>query len=151
MEVWVCGWASRSFLALLILYQRQFDKFSIKKTSCILFKKDNMLFHSLYTIISQNHEEYHENAAIQRESGGKHRKVLTLLAKCFHEELDARALCFHVLHEQQVIKSLPIKGLVGILLTFEQFLAHMGRQARTLQRLRSLQERNWRTAALASP
>ena len=67
MEVWVCGWvcerASRSFLALLILYQRHFDKFSIKKTSCILFK-DNMLFHSLYTIISQNHEEYHENAAI---------------------------------------------------------------------------------------
>jgi hypothetical protein len=64
--------------------------------------------------------------------------------KSFREELDARALSFHVLHEQQVIKSLPIKGLVGMLLAFEQFLAHMGRQARTLQRLRSLQERIWR-------
>ncbi len=65
--------------------------------------------------------------------------------------LDAQAQCFHVLHEQQLIKSLPIKGLVGMLLTFEQFLLHMCRQARAQQRLRSLQERHRRTAALASP
>lgn len=65
--------------------------------------------------------------------------------------LDAKARCFHVLHEQQPIKSLPIKGVVGTLLPFEQFLAHMGRQARASQRLRSLQERRRRTAAFASP
>ncbi len=54
-------------------------------------------------------------------------------------------------HEQQHLKSLPLKGLVGSLLTFEQFLAHMLRQARAQHRLRSLQERRWRTAALDSP
>ena len=44
--------------------------------------------------------------------------------------LDAKARCVQVLHEQQLIKSLPIKGLVGHLLSFEQFLAHMALQAR---------------------
>jgi integrase-like protein len=47
--------------------------------------------------------------------------------------------------------SLPLKGLVGHLLSFEQFLAHMGHQAQTLQRLRSLQEHRRRTAAAPSP
>jgi transposase InsO family protein len=65
--------------------------------------------------------------------------------------LDAKAHCVQVLHEQQLIKSLPIKGLVGHLLSFEQFLAHMGHQAQTLQRLRSLQEHRRRTAAAPFP
>jgi hypothetical protein len=65
--------------------------------------------------------------------------------------LDAKARCVQVLHEQQLIKSLPIKGLVGHLLSFEQFLAHMAQQAQTLQRLRSLQEHRRRTAAAPFP
>lgn len=59
--------------------------------------------------------------------------------------------CLHVFEQERHLKSLPIKGLVGHLLTFEQFLAHMREQARAQHRLRTLQERRLRTAALASP
>jgi hypothetical protein len=65
--------------------------------------------------------------------------------------LDARGRCMQVLHEQHVIKSLPLKGLVGRSLSFEQFLTHLLRQARAQARLRSLQERKYRTAAFAAP
>ena len=66
-------------------------------------------------------------------------------------QLDAKTRCLHVFQGQQQLKSLPIKGLVGHLLTFEQFLTHMRQQARAQQRLRTLQERRYRTAALTSP
>jgi len=66
-------------------------------------------------------------------------------------QLDAQARCLHVFQGQQQLKSLPIKGLVGHLLTFEQFLSHMREQARAQHRLRTLQERRLRTAAVASP
>ncbi len=65
--------------------------------------------------------------------------------------LDAKGRCLQVLHEQHIIKSLPLKGMVGHWLSFEQFLAHLLHQARAQARLRSLQERKYRTAALASP
>jgi len=55
--------------------------------------------------------------------------------------------CMQVLHEHQVVKSLPLKGMVGHVLSLEQFLTHMLQQAR----LRSLQERKYRTAAFAAP
>ena len=64
-------------------------------------------------------------------------------------QVDAKARCLQVF--QQQLKSLPIKGLVGHLLTFDQFLTHMRKLARAQQRLRSLQERRLRTAAFASP
>jgi hypothetical protein len=64
--------------------------------------------------------------------------------------LDAKERCLHVLHEQQVVTSLPLKGLVGRVLSFEQFLTHMLHQARAQARLRSLQERKYRTAAFAA-
>ncbi len=66
-------------------------------------------------------------------------------------QLDATSRCVQVLHEQQVIKSLPLRGLVGQPLSFEQFLTHMLHQARAQARLRSLQERRYRTAAVATP
>lgn len=66
-------------------------------------------------------------------------------------QLDAKMHCLHVFEQERHLKSLPIKGLVGHLLTFEQFLAHMREQARAQHRLRTLQERRLRTAALASP
>jgi len=66
-------------------------------------------------------------------------------------ELDAEQGCMHVLLEQQPLKDLPLRGLVGKLLSYEQFLTHMLHQARAQARLRSLQERTYRTAAKASP
>lgn len=66
-------------------------------------------------------------------------------------ELDAEQNCIHVLLEQQPLKDLPLRGLVGKLLSYEQFLTHMLHQARAQARLRSLQERKYRTAAKASP
>src|SRR5439155_18238137 len=65
--------------------------------------------------------------------------------------LDAKQRCVQVLHEQRVVKALPLKGTVGHLLSFEQFLTHMLHQARAQARLRSLQERKYRTAAFAAP
>ena len=65
--------------------------------------------------------------------------------------LDAQQHCMQVLLEQQPITSLPLRGLVGHLLSFEQFLTHMLHQDRAQARLRSLQERKYRTAAFASP
>ena len=66
-------------------------------------------------------------------------------------QLDAQLHCMQVLHEHQLIKSLPLRGLVGQPLSFEQFLTHMLHQARAQARLRSLQERRYRTAAVATP
>lgn len=65
--------------------------------------------------------------------------------------LDAQARCMQVLYEQQEIKSLPLRGIVGHPLSFEQFLTHMLHQARAQARLCSLQERKYRTAARAVP
>ena len=65
--------------------------------------------------------------------------------------LDATLRCVQVRNAQQVVKSLPLKGLVGHPLSFEQFLTHMLHQARAQHRLRSLQERRHRTAAFAAP
>jgi hypothetical protein len=61
-------------------------------------------------------------------------------------QMDAQQHCLQVLLEQQHIKSLPLRGLVGHRLSFEEFLTHMLRQARAQARLRSLQERKFRTA-----
>jgi len=66
-------------------------------------------------------------------------------------QLDAAGRCLQVLYELQIIKSLPLRGLVGHVLSFEQFLTHMLHQARAQARLRSLQERKYRTAAFAAP
>lgn len=66
-------------------------------------------------------------------------------------ELDADERCAHVWLEQKPIKDLPLRGLVGQSLSYEQFLAHMLHQAKAQARLRSLQERKYRTAAQANP
>ena len=65
--------------------------------------------------------------------------------------LDAKSRCVQVLHAQQVVKTLPVRGLVGQPLSFEQFLTHMLHQARAQARLRSWQDRKYRTAAFAAP
>jgi Integrase core domain len=66
-------------------------------------------------------------------------------------QLDAQLHCIQVFHEHQRIKSVPLRGLVGHSLSFEQFLTHMLHQARAQARLRSLQERKDRTAVVATP
>jgi len=65
--------------------------------------------------------------------------------------LDAMHRCLHVLQEGLPLKSVPLKGLVGQLLTYEQFLTLMLQQARAQQRLRSLQERRFRRGLADSP
>jgi transposase InsO family protein len=60
--------------------------------------------------------------------------------------VDADECSVHVLYEQHRIKTVPLRGLVGQMLSFEQFLLHMQRQARAQARLRSLQERRYRTS-----
>ena len=50
-----------------------------------------------------------------------------------------------------LIPDLPVHGLVGKLLSYEQFLTHMRNLARAQARLRSLQQRRYRTAAKADP
>ncbi len=61
-------------------------------------------------------------------------------------QLDAQDCCLHVFLQERRVKSLPVRGLLGQVLSFEQFLAHMLQQARAQHRLRSLQERRYRTA-----
>jgi hypothetical protein len=65
--------------------------------------------------------------------------------------LDAPLHRMHVFLEERLLKDVPLRGLVGHPLSFEQFLTHMLHQARAQARLRSLQERRFRTAAKASP
>ena len=60
-------------------------------------------------------------------------------------QLDATTRRMHVLQQQQVITSFALKGIVGHLLSYEQFLTHMLHQARAQARLRSLQQRKYRT------
>jgi transposase InsO family protein len=66
-------------------------------------------------------------------------------------QLDAQLRHMQVFLDQQPIKVLPLRGLVGQPLSFQHFLTHMLHQARAQARLRSLQERKYRTAAKASP
>jgi transposase InsO family protein len=49
-------------------------------------------------------------------------------------------------HEGILLKTLPLRGLVGQSLSFERFVESMQQQARALHRLRSLQERKRRLA-----
>jgi Integrase core domain len=66
-------------------------------------------------------------------------------------QVDGPLRHLEVLLEQQPIKVLPLRGLLGHHLSFPDFLTHMLHQARAQARLRSLQERRYRTAAKASP
>jgi hypothetical protein len=66
-------------------------------------------------------------------------------------QVDAQQRALQVLQEHHLLKALPIRGLVGQELSFERFLTHMLQQARAQARLRSLQERKYRRAAVASP
>lgn len=65
--------------------------------------------------------------------------------------LDAKLRCVQLLQAGRVIKSVPLRGLVGHTLSFAEFLTHMLQQARAQARLRSLQERKYRTAPFAAP
>ena len=66
-------------------------------------------------------------------------------------QLDAQDCCLHVFLQERRVKSLPLRGLLGQALSFEQFLAHMLQQARAQHRLRSWQERRFRSAPFTTP
>src|SRR5438270_27888 len=65
-------------------------------------------------------------------------------------KLEATSPCVRVRHEQQLIESLPLQGVVEQPLSFGGFLTHMLHQPRAKTRLRSLQGRKYRTAAVAT-
>jgi transposase InsO family protein len=65
--------------------------------------------------------------------------------------LSAAKAALLVIHEHQLIKTLPLKGLCGQALRFEAFVHLMGQQARAEQRLHTAQERRARLGSSASP
>lgn len=65
--------------------------------------------------------------------------------------LSAAKAALLVVHEQQVIKTLPLKGLTGQALRFDAFVQLMMGQARAERRLRTAQERRARLGGSASP
>src|SRR5258706_3747684 len=65
--------------------------------------------------------------------------------------LSAAKAALLVVHGQQVIKTLPLKGLGGKALRFEAFVQPMMGQARAEHRLRNAQERRARLGGEASP
>jgi transposase InsO family protein len=64
--------------------------------------------------------------------------------------IDAAAREVQIFHEAHLLKTHPLKGVVGRLLSFEDCVEHMARQARAQHRLRTWQERRFRTAAQAT-
>jgi len=65
--------------------------------------------------------------------------------------LSAKAGVWLVIQGTQLLKALPLKGLYGAALPFEQFVQFMMQQARAEQRLRTAQERRARHGSSSSP
>jgi transposase InsO family protein len=65
--------------------------------------------------------------------------------------IDAPSRSLHIYLDHHLLKTVPLKGMVGKTLAFEEFVTHMKQQARAEQRLRSWQDRRRRTAAGTSP
>jgi hypothetical protein len=51
--------------------------------------------------------------------------------------IDAEQRQVQIFQGDQLLKTHPLKGVVGHLLSFEDFVAHMARQARAQHRLRT--------------
>ena len=65
--------------------------------------------------------------------------------------LSAAKRALLVVHEGQVLKTLPLKALTGHALRFEAFVQLMMGQARSERRLRNAQERRGRLGGFDSP
>jgi transposase InsO family protein len=65
--------------------------------------------------------------------------------------LSAKTCSWLVIQGTTLLKSLPLKGLYGAALPFEQFVQLMSQQARAEQRLRTAQERRVRHGSFSSP
>ena len=65
--------------------------------------------------------------------------------------LSAKTRAWHVIQGTKLLKTLPLKGLYGAALSFEQFVALMMQQARAEQRLRTAHERRIRHGRSSSP
>jgi len=71
----------------------------------------------------------------------------TLAGRYVDVSVDALSQVFVICSYQQPIKQLPIKGLYGCLLRFEDFVAHMEQEARSERRRLLWQRRRWAPAA----
>jgi hypothetical protein len=60
--------------------------------------------------------------------------------------IDAPSRSLQIYLEHHLLKTVPLKGIVGKRLSFEEFVTHM-QQARASQRFRSMQDRRRRMAA----
>jgi transposase InsO family protein len=65
--------------------------------------------------------------------------------------LSASQRAWRVVHDQQIIKSLPLKNLVGRAMRYDDFVQLMRGQARAESRLRSAQQRHARLGSYDSP
>ena len=65
--------------------------------------------------------------------------------------LSAPKRAWLVVQEHQVLKTLPLKGLMGQAMRFEEFVRLMRGQARAERRLRTAQERRARLGGSDSP
>jgi transposase InsO family protein len=60
-------------------------------------------------------------------------------------QIDAHEKCLHVYHDGQCKKTCPLKGIVGYLMTLDDFIEHSALQARADARLHDRQQRRKRT------
>jgi transposase InsO family protein len=65
--------------------------------------------------------------------------------------LSAKTCAWHVIQGTKLLKTIPLKGLYGAALPFEQFVEMMMQQARAEQRLRTSQARRFRHGTSSSP
>lgn len=65
--------------------------------------------------------------------------------------LSAKTRSWLVIQGTKLLKTIPLKGLYGAALSFEQFVQFMMQQARAEQRLRTMQERRARHGSFSSP
>jgi hypothetical protein len=60
-------------------------------------------------------------------------------------EIQATSRCMLIWHEGTLLKTVPLRGLAGVQLSFARFVEYMVQQARAQHRLRTLQDRRKRT------
>ena len=125
----------------------------IARASIVLLRNDGRLQFCLASVTSvaqvfdRSHPSRQRVAHAEDVSTEQHSEKLCLLEAAYAGRSTRPPLYL----EHQLLKVVPLKGIVGKLLSFEEFVTHMKQQARAQQRLRSWQDRRRRMAARTSP